>query len=316
MERLETQDIEDLLQDLEEEDRKQDLPPEAVAELLRDLQADSIDTKKAAAERLGRLDASSPEIVRALVVAKETDSVYAVRKAAGEALGASVHQEYLQQATLVPSTILEHFQVETQGGTLRISWRPDLLQRVRAAYIPLLLLAVSIIVLTTGGSSLLHLLSYALGFASGYWLPAVFVNSTTITAGPEEWIILKGPFPLPTRHLNLRTRRLDPTAYSRVWYDRLGKKTGWSGSGESAEDELGSLSLVVASVLSGEDPRLRGGKELIASSRLLARCEDGSDKELLAALSWEEARSLKKMLQNLLELGGGPQAREGVDEVT
>jgi hypothetical protein len=299
MEELEPGEIEDLLQELAEADSTQESPPQAAKELLRDLQADSIDARKAAVERLGRLDASSPEIVRALVVAKETDSIYAIRKAAEEALRAAVHQEHFQQATVVPITIPGHFQVETRGRTLHITWKPDLLQRVRAAYIPLLLLSLLILALMSGRSPFLCLLSFAVLFISGYWLLAVFVNSMTLMAGPEEWIILRGPLPLPTRHLVLRTRRLDPTAFTRVWYDRVGKKRGWSGSGGCAEYIL-RLAL-------GWETSARGGKELIASYMLLARCGGGSDKKLLTGLSWEEARYLKKMLQNLLELEGGSQ---------
>jgi hypothetical protein len=97
MEELQPQDIEELLQELEEEDLAEESQPLNVSDLLRDLQAESIDTRKAAAERLGKVDESSLKVVRALVVVKETDSIYAVRKAAEEALRASVHQEYLQR---------------------------------------------------------------------------------------------------------------------------------------------------------------------------------------------------------------------------
>lgn len=97
MEELRPEDIEDLLQEPEEEDLAEESQPLNVSELLRDLQAKSIDTRKAAAERLGKLDESSLRIVRALVVVKETDPIYAVRKAAEEALRAAVHQEYLEQ---------------------------------------------------------------------------------------------------------------------------------------------------------------------------------------------------------------------------
>lgn len=97
MEELQPQDIEELLQELEEEDPAEESQPLNVSELLQDLQAKSIDTRKAAAERLGKLDESSPKIVRALVVVKETDPIYAIRKAAEEALRAAVHKEYLEQ---------------------------------------------------------------------------------------------------------------------------------------------------------------------------------------------------------------------------
>jgi hypothetical protein len=82
-----------LVQELEEEYGLQDMLSPDIEEPLRDLQADSIDKRIAAVERLGRLDESSLETVKALVVARETDYRYAVVKSAKEALRAPVHQE-------------------------------------------------------------------------------------------------------------------------------------------------------------------------------------------------------------------------------
>ena len=92
------QGFEELVRELEEEYGTQEAPAPDVEQLLQDLQADSIDTKKAAAVQLGKLEESSLEIVEALVVAQETDAIYAVKKAAEEALRAPAHQQYLQQA--------------------------------------------------------------------------------------------------------------------------------------------------------------------------------------------------------------------------
>jgi hypothetical protein len=97
MEELQPEDLEELVQELEEEDRAEEISPQEVEALLRDLQADSIDTRRAAAERLGKLTTSNPEIVQALIAAKENDAIYAVKKAAEDALRAPVHQEYLAQ---------------------------------------------------------------------------------------------------------------------------------------------------------------------------------------------------------------------------
>jgi hypothetical protein len=344
VEELQPQDLEDLLQDLHEEGGVgESLPPE-VEELLRVLQSGTrYYARSDAAEQLGKVGTSSPRIVRALLAAYESDPYRLVRWAAAESLRAPVHQAYIQehpdlmkateralqprpgadrqppeperrapQATErpAPAKPVAHpasFRVETLGDTLRISWKPDLGQRGQSGVVPVLLLLVSILFLLETGFSLIHLLFYALAFGSGYWVLALLANSTRVTAGKDEWIFQQGPFPLPTRRFYLRPRRLDPAACGWVWTHRVEEyKRRWPGSGGSGDGPLGCLLGLVelAVYLSGTN------KELVVTYKLYARCVDGGDKELLPLLSEDEAGYLGQKLQQLLEVGGGPQAEE------
>jgi Flp pilus assembly protein TadD len=98
VEELSPQDIEELLKELEKEDAVQESLPQEVEELLHVLQSSSAALDRGdAAERLGRVETSSPRIVRALIAAYESDSYSMVRRAAAKSLRAPVHQEYLQQ---------------------------------------------------------------------------------------------------------------------------------------------------------------------------------------------------------------------------
>ena len=65
--------------------------------LLHDLRSENLDTRKRAAEELGKLKDSNRQVVEALLTAKESDPFYAVRKIAEESLSAPVHQEVLQK---------------------------------------------------------------------------------------------------------------------------------------------------------------------------------------------------------------------------
>lgn len=347
MEELRPEDIEELLRELEEDSGAQESLPREVEELLHVLQSGSRHLDRLnAAVKLGNVDTSSPRIVRALRAAKTSDPYATVGRAAVKSLRAPVHQAYIQehpelmeatesaleqrpgadrhppeperrapQATERPAPAKPvarpaNFRVETLGDTLRISWKPNLRQRVEKAVVPLLLLVISILLLLGNGFSLIHLLFYALAFGSGYLVLALLANSTRVIAGKEEWIVQRGPLPLPKRQFYFRPRRVDPAACRWVWTDRVEEyklKMDWSsGSGGSAEGPLGCLlGLIELGVFLSSIRR-----ELVVTYKLYARCVDGGDKELLQMPSKREAEYLEHVLQNQLDAGGGLPAQD------
>jgi hypothetical protein len=90
--------IQELLDELEEEYGAPEPPPPDVEELLRELLSGSdAHARREAAEQLGKLDASNPRIVQALIVARKSDTHTIVRDAAARALRAPAHQECMQE---------------------------------------------------------------------------------------------------------------------------------------------------------------------------------------------------------------------------
>lgn len=89
-------DLDELLRDLEEEFGVQAQTPQ-VDEWLVALQLGDSMTRVQAAEALGALDASSEEIVAALLAARVADSDEEVKRAAADALQAPAHLEILRQ---------------------------------------------------------------------------------------------------------------------------------------------------------------------------------------------------------------------------
>jgi hypothetical protein len=82
------------LQELEEEDSTQASPPPEVEELLHVLHSGSRHRDRAdAAEQLGKVETSSPRIVRALIAAYESDPHRLVKWTAAESLCAPVHHQ-------------------------------------------------------------------------------------------------------------------------------------------------------------------------------------------------------------------------------
>lgn len=70
----------------------------AAQQYLRELDLDNpLATRLAAARELGHLEASSPQIVRALIAVKEGDPSYQMRKAAAESLQVPAHRQILAQ---------------------------------------------------------------------------------------------------------------------------------------------------------------------------------------------------------------------------
>jgi hypothetical protein len=162
MDRLQPQELEDLVQDLEGDTGAEEFLPPAVEKLLQNLKPGPRPMLRIrAAEQLGQITVSNTQVVRALVTAAETDSVARVRSTAAESLRARVHLRCLQQhpdllqavervvpevtalvASMAPETwdqdteeAFEEEQIlfEAQDGTTRHVWQPAQLQLRPAA---------------------------------------------------------------------------------------------------------------------------------------------------------------------------------------
>lgn len=98
MEELQPEELEELLEELEGESEEQETLSPQVEELLQNLKpATRPMLRIRAAKQLGEITTSSRQVVQALTIAAETDSVAKVRATAAESLHAPVHQEWLQQ---------------------------------------------------------------------------------------------------------------------------------------------------------------------------------------------------------------------------
>jgi hypothetical protein len=97
MEELKPEELEELVQELAEESEEEEALSPEVDRLLRGLGRWSPEhTQRDAAEQLGRVGTSSPQIVQALIAACQSPSGQ-VRAAAAKSLRAPAHQEYLRQ---------------------------------------------------------------------------------------------------------------------------------------------------------------------------------------------------------------------------
>ena len=97
MEELKSEELEELVQELESESDAEESPGLEVEKPLRNLQAGSAGMRLEAAHQLGDLHASRPRIVEALITAQESDSNSTVRWYAANALRSPVHQRVLEQ---------------------------------------------------------------------------------------------------------------------------------------------------------------------------------------------------------------------------
>lgn len=337
MEELQPEELEELLQELEEEYGAEESPSPEVEALLRDLQPSrGFMLRLRAARQLGGLSSSNRQIVQALGTVAEIDHSDEVRAAAAESLRAPVHQSLLQEhpelreavdtalgkvpetaRAAAPASPWARFQVENQGDTLCISWTPDMEERKDAAKAPLLVLLLSAIFLLMVGSMspgssraiLLAVLSVA-AVGAGYWIAAIWVNATRISAGQEEWLFQRGPLPILKRQFYFRPRRFDPASCRWLWIDREERyklktsRSSW-GSGGSGEGALGCLvALIEIGVL-----LMSIRRELVVTYKLYARCVDDSDLELLSLSSKREAEYLEQTLQGQLDARDGQPAQ-------
>ena len=95
---LPTEELEELLEELEGQNNAAESLPLEIESLLRDLQpARRFTSRLRAARQLGEVSSSSRQIVQSLATVAELDHSDEVRAVAAESLRAPVHQEYLQE---------------------------------------------------------------------------------------------------------------------------------------------------------------------------------------------------------------------------
>ena len=114
MEKPHSNDIDQLLQELEEESGAQKSPPPEVEELLQALQSGSgILDRRDAAKQLGSVATSSPRIVRALIAACESDPHPEVNRAAAKSVGDALA---IEQAINALQPVDPNVRLEVEGG--------------------------------------------------------------------------------------------------------------------------------------------------------------------------------------------------------
>lgn len=330
MEVLPTEELKELLEELQEEPDEEELLPLETEALLQDLQPGRrYLSQLRAARQLGEVYRSNRRVVQGLIQAAKADPSVEVRTRAAKSLRAPVHQAILRQHPDLKEEaerVLEQtpgselvarparFQVETLSDALCISWEPEAEPRKEATKNTGWVLLVSVLLLVMGISTspgplrvVWILVPSLVILGAGYWIAAVWTNTTRISAGKEEWIFQRGPLPIPKGQFYIRPIRLDPASCKWVWTDRVEQyKLRWrsAGSGGSADGPLGCIfALVEIGVFLSSIRR-----ELVITYTLYARCADGSDRELLYQLSKREAEYVAPRLQELLDGEGGAEA--------
>lgn len=122
-------DLEELLQDLHQLFDSDEFQSREVEELVQTLLSDDLAAARSeAAEQLAKLDASDLGVVKALIAALVSDPSEEVKAAAGNALQAPVHQEFLRQNPRVRwAAAVEAMDADKQPA------KPGILPRLRPA---------------------------------------------------------------------------------------------------------------------------------------------------------------------------------------
>jgi hypothetical protein len=192
------------------------------------------------------------------------------------------------------------FQVNDSGSELTISWgrvevREKLPSIVLAALLLLLLpfLAVNWYVLVLFGLLLL---------ASVYSLIAMFANHTTLRVTATDWVISRGPVPLPSTELYFRSaKHFHPDRlHGVVALKDPEKEDVW----RPHSNNLAGLALEFAF-----EHILRRTSEPQLTYTLFGRRRNGRPIKLLSGLKEEEASYLKGMLEDRLR----PDAWSGME---
>jgi hypothetical protein len=98
MEELQSEELEELVEEMEGESGAEEALPPAVEGLLEELRPAKLYTsRRRAAKQLGEAGKSNRQIVQALITVAETDASAEVRATAAESLRAPVHQAVLQR---------------------------------------------------------------------------------------------------------------------------------------------------------------------------------------------------------------------------
>jgi ribosomal protein S27AE len=137
-----------------------------------------------------------------------------------------------------------------------------------------------------------------------YWLIAMYANRTTLRFSDEEWVVSRGPVPLPNPDFYYRSeRRIDPRKYEAV----VALKDPTSKHGLDSMRDWVDVLIKVGSWLSYRWARgyLRA-KDYRVTYTLYGRTRSGACGVLVTDLTEVEARFLERQLMSLLGSGLRP----------
>jgi hypothetical protein len=126
-----------------------------------------------------------------------------------------------------------------------------------------------------------------------YWLIAMYANRTVLRLGDAEWVIWRGPVPLPNPHFYYRSeRRFDPRTYEAVVAAKdLDQKYSWGRMRDLADILFGFVFWLIH----------QGTKESRVTYTLYGSTRSGTRDELVTGLKLGQARYLARELQVLLD---------------
>ncbi len=137
---------------------------------------------------------------------------------------------------MAPGPQPDEFAVKRSGNELTISWGTSGWRRASAVGIIALSLALLGLSITTTAGAYTVVLMALLVVGAVYWLIAMYANRTILRLGDGEWVISRGPVPLPNPDLSHRSeRRFDPRRYERVVAVKT-TRSGYSSGGTGGSD--------------------------------------------------------------------------------
>lgn len=184
------------------------------------------------------------------------------------------------------------------GNELTITWSTGALRRASAVgfvVFSLILLGLSI---TWSADAYDLMVTALLLLGTIYWLIAMYANRTILRLTDEEWVISRGPVPLPSPDFYYRSeRRMDPRKYEAVIAVKdPDKKYRWGRMRGLADILFGLVFWLVH----------LGTKGSRATYTLYGWTRSGSRGELVTGLKEGQARYLQGQLMGLLAAGLRP----------
>ena len=192
----------------------------------------------------------------------------------------------------VPAPQPDEFTVNHSEDELTITWGIGALRKASAVgfvVLPLLaLLALSKTVYAGDYCAMSPVLLLLL--ATGYWLTAMFANRTSLRVSDEEWVVGRGPVPVPypvyywlSENYYFSKRRMDPQQYEQVIAVKEPPRFGRSW-----------VDILLYTLFEHE------------TYTLYAKTPPGGHTELVTGLKERQARYLARQLQGILDTGMWP----------
>lgn len=199
---------------------------------------------------------------------------------------------------MVPAPQPDEFVVNRSGNELTITWGMGILHKVSAVGFVALSLALFGLSITTATDTDDLMFTGLILLGAIYWLIAMCANRTSLRLSDDEWVISKGPVPLPIPDFYYSSeRRIDPRTYEVVVAVKgPDKKHSW-GRMRNLADILFELVFWLMH---------QGTKESRVTHTLYGRTRSGTRDALVTGLKEGQANYLARKLQDLLEAGVQP----------